>query len=93
MTIERSIKIENEHGLHLRAAAMVARTACEFMSDIKICYNSKTVDGKSTMGLMTLGAPNDGTILVQAHGDDAAPAVDAIHSLLQDDDFIFQPNA
>jgi len=91
MTLERSMRIDNEHGLHLRAAAMVARTAADFDADIKVCYNSKTVDAKSTVGLITLGAPSSGTVLVQACGDDAHSALEAISDLLQGDDFIYQP--
>jgi len=91
MTIEREMKIYNEHGLHLRAAAMVAKTASDFLADIKVCYNSKSANGKSTVSLVSLGTPTEGTILVQADGDDADKAVDAISSLLLDDDFICQP--
>ncbi len=88
MTVERNMRIDNEHGLHLRAAAMVARTASDYISDIKICYGSKSADGKSTIGLMTLGAASSESILVQAHGDDAACALDAIELLLCCKDFV-----
>ncbi len=88
MTVERNMRIDNDHGLHLRAAAMVARTASDFIADIKICYGSKSADAKSTLGLMTLGAASSETILVQACGDDADNALDAIEALLRSDGFI-----
>ncbi len=88
MTLERNMRIDNEHGLHLRAAAMVARTASDFIADIKVCYGSKSADAKSTLGLMTLGAGSSETILVQACGDDADSAINAIETLLCCDDFI-----
>ena len=87
MTLERNIKIDNEHGLHLRAAAMVARTASEFIADIKICYGSKSADGKSTLGLMTLGAASSEIILVKACGDDADNALNAIETLFSSESF------
>lgn len=70
---------------------MVAKTASDFLADIKVCYNSKSVDGKSTVSLVSLGTPTEGTILVKAQGDDADQAVEAISSLLLDEDFICQP--
>ena len=82
MTLERNMRIDNEHGLHLRAAAMVANTASEYFSDIKISYGSKSVNGKSTICIMTLGAPSSESVLVQACGDDADCALNAIESLL-----------
>jgi len=82
MTVERNMRIDNEHGLHLRAAAMVAQTACDYIADIKICYGKKSANAKSTIGIMTLGAPSSETILVQACGDDADCALNAIETLL-----------
>lgn len=93
MTVERNMRIDNEHGLHLRAAAMIARTACDYISDIKICYGSKSANGKSTIGLMTLGAGSSETVLVQACGDDADSALGAIESLLSGDEFIYMSAA
>ena len=88
MTLERQLRIQNEHGLHLRAAAMVAHTASDYISDIQFCYGTKSADAKSTIGLMTLGAPSSETVLVKASGDDAASALHAIERLLLCDDFM-----
>ncbi len=82
MILERNMRIDNEHGLHLRAAAMVARTASDYIADIKICYGEKSANGKSTIGLMTLGAASSETVLVQACGDDADCALNAIETAL-----------
>jgi phosphotransferase system HPr (HPr) family protein len=90
MTLERKIEIKNEHGLHLRAAAMIARAARDFDSDIVFHYNDKTADAKSTVGLVTLGAPYSGEIVVRACGEDADCAMDAISMVLHNDDFICQ---
>jgi len=87
MRLERNMRIDNEHGLHLRAAAMVARIASGYIADIKVCYGKKSADGKSTIGLMTLGAASSETVLVQACGDDAYCALNAIENLLGCEDF------
>jgi phosphocarrier protein HPr len=87
-TLTRDLTIDNEHGLHLRAAAMIARTASKFKAEIEISHATKTVNGKSTVGLMTLGTPRFGVVKVAAVGDDAESALDAIEALLGDDTFV-----
>ncbi len=87
MTVECNIEIKNEHGLHLRAAAMVAKAARDFDADIKFRYKDKTVDAKSTVGLVTLGAPRSGMVMVEASGDDADGALNAIVSVLDGNEF------
>ena len=92
MTLERKIEIKNEHGLHLRAAAMIAKAARDFDSEIVFQYNDKTADAKSTVGLVTLGAPYSGEVMVRACGSDADCAINAISSVLHHNDFISQVN-
>lgn len=89
--LKRDLTVDNEHGLHLRAAAMIAKTAKSFDADIHVCHGEKSVDGKSTVGLMTLGAPQSGHIVVEAEGRDAVSALDAIEALLRDAAFVHQP--
>jgi len=82
MTLEREIEIESEHGLHLRTAALIAKTACDFDSDIQFCYNNKAANAKSPVSLITLGAARACKVTVQASGDDADGAMEAICSVL-----------
>ncbi len=89
-TLKRDMTIDNEHGMHLRAAAMIAKTAKDFEASIQVCHGSRTVNGKSTVGLMTLGTPQSGQIAVMAEGVDADKALDAIEALLRDDSFVHQ---
>lgn len=89
-TLKRDMIIDSEHGLHMRAAAMLARTANDFQADISVCHGCKIVNGKSTMGLMTLGAEQSERITVQAIGVDASSALDAIQDLLCADAFVHQ---
>jgi len=75
------LTIPNELGLHLRAAAMFARTAGQFDSKITVRFGAKTVDAKSTLGLVTLGACRHGSVTVMARGLDADAAIAAIQAL------------
>ena len=49
--------VVNALGLHARAAARFVHHAGQFKSQIKITRGSRTVDGKSILGLLLLAAP------------------------------------
>jgi len=72
--INREVTIINKLGLHARAASKFVILASSFNSDIKLVKNSKSVSGKSIMGIMMLAA-NKGTRLeLQVSGDDEQEA-------------------
>jgi len=76
--------IENQSGLHARPAAAFVKIANNFSAEITVTKDSDSVNGKSIMGLMTLAAACGTKLVIQAEGDDAAEAVDAIQSLAED---------
>jgi len=80
--LERDIKIINKLGLHARAAAKFVSTASGFKAIIHIDKDGQRVNGKSIMGVMMLAAAQGNTIRLQAEGDDATPALDAIEELI-----------
>ena len=55
-----------------------------FGSKIELSTNSITVDGKSIMSVMRLGAAKGTILKVVADGQDAKEAVDAIVGLISD---------
>jgi phosphotransferase system HPr (HPr) family protein len=89
-TVTRDLTIDSEHGLHLRSAAMFAKAASQFDADIQASHGPKTVNAKSTVGLLTLGAPQAGLVRVVAVGVDADSALDALEALVRDDAFVHQ---
>ena len=80
--IEQTFTIINNLGLHARAAAKFVKTTAKFDSDITVERNDRTVNGKSIMGVMMLAAAKDTQITVQAEGDDAQQALEAIETLI-----------
>ena len=76
--------IENQSGLHARPAAAFVKIANNFSAEITVTKDGDSVNGKSIMGLMTLAAARGTKLVIQAEGDDAAEAVDAIQSLAED---------
>ena len=85
MTTSASAVLEicNQRGLHARASAKFVKTASEFESHITVSKDGTTVDARSIMGLLMLGAGIGSTIEVQAEGSDAETAMAALKGLVE----------
>jgi phosphocarrier protein HPr len=82
--LSREIAIINARGLHARASAKFVKCAEQFDADIKVTRDGQTVPATSIMGLMMLAAQMGSTILIEASGREAAPAVEALARLIAD---------
>ena len=80
--ITREFTINNKLGLHARPSAQITQVASKFASDIHIARNGRRVNAKSIMGVMMLAAGQGTVVTVDADGDDAQAAVDAIGALI-----------
>ena len=78
----RTVTIVNALGLHARAAARFVHHAGQFKSQIKITRGSRTVDGKSILGLLLLAVPRGATMDIAADGPDATAALDTLSALV-----------
>ncbi len=78
----REFKIQNELGLHARAAAAFVKVANRYRSDITVRKDNVTVNGKSIMGVLMLAASKGTFIKVEADGDDADEALSALEGLV-----------
>ena len=81
--IRRTMTIHNRQGMHVRPAERFAKTAMQFASQIDVICQSQRVDAKSIMHLLTLGARQGTELVVEALGDDAQQAVDALAQLVE----------
>ena len=81
--VERIVTIRNRAGMHARPAALLVKTASEFESRIYIEKDSERVNGKSIMGVITLGATYNTPLKIVADGPDEALALDAIEKLFE----------
>ena len=80
------LKIEHEVGLHARPAAEFVKLASSFPCDIQIkndSTESKFVNAKSILGVLTLGVNQGHTILLNAEGEQAEKALEALEQLIQ----------
>lgn len=78
----KKLEIKNKLGLHARAAAQLVQTVNKFTSQVTISKDGQTVDGRSILGVLTLGGPQGSKILVEAIGEDAERVIKAIEKLV-----------
>jgi phosphocarrier protein HPr len=78
---EQTVVVQNRAGIHARPAALLVQTASKFKSSIFFEKNNERVNGKSIMGVITLGAVFSTKIKVVADGNDEEEAVRAIADL------------
>ena len=76
------VDICNERGLHARASAKFVKLASSFDSAIRVIRDGQTVDARSIMGLLMLGAGPGCTIEIEADGPDAQHAVQQLTELV-----------
>jgi len=79
--VERMVTIRNRAGMHARPAALLVKTASAFASQISIEKDSERVNGKSIMGVITLGATYNTPLKIIADGPDEVAALDALQKL------------
>jgi phosphocarrier protein HPr len=80
---ERIVTIRNRAGMHARPAALLVKTASRFNCQIFIEKDEERVNGKSIMGVITLGATYDSSLKIIANGPDEEAALDAIGRLFE----------
>jgi phosphocarrier protein len=79
--MERTIIVSNRSGLHARPSAMVVQLLKDYKANIFIETEVETVNAKSIMGLLTLGASYKSSLKITAEGEDAEEALDALTKL------------
>ena len=82
--ISRSVTIVNKLGLHARAATRLVNCAAMFEADLWIRNGTRTVNGKSIMGVLTLAASKGTVLVIEADGSDREDAQQAIIELIND---------
>ncbi len=79
----RTVVIVNERGLHARASAKFVKTASQFDAHVTVSRDGTTVEAQSIMGLMMLAAGTGSAVELAAEGPDAAEALEALVSLIE----------
>jgi phosphocarrier protein len=80
--VKKTYKVTSEAGVHARLAAQLVNLASQFTSDISVEFQSKTVNLKSIMGVMSLAVGEGSEITIIVEGNDEQEASQQL------DDFI-----
>jgi phosphocarrier protein HPr len=75
-------RIQNQKGLHARAAAKFVKVANAYDAEIRVVKGETDVEGRSIMGLMMLAAGIGCEIELRASGPGAGPALAALVDLI-----------
>jgi len=81
-TARATATICNTRGLHARASAKFVKLASSFEAEIRVMREGVTVDARSIMGLLMLGAGNGSSVEIAAEGSDADAAIQALGDLV-----------
>lgn len=82
-TARRTVEVCNQRGLHARASAKFVKLAAQFDAEVRISKDGQTVDAQSIMGLMMLAAGPGCGLQIEAEGQDAEAAVEALAALVR----------
>ncbi|MDR0561155.1 MAG: HPr family phosphocarrier protein [Spirochaetaceae bacterium] len=80
---ERIITVSNRAGVHARPAAMIVQAAKDFQGNIYLEKDTERINGKSIMGLLTLGAVYGTELKIVTDGADAEQALEVIIKLFE----------
>ncbi len=79
--ISKELVIETRAGIHARPASQIVKTANRFKSNIYLEKDAMKVNGKSIMGIITLGATYKDKIICTCDGEDEEEMLKAITTL------------
>ena len=82
--IKEPIKISCPGGLEPRPIAELVQVASKYESKVYLETETKRVNAKSIMGMMSLNLANGDLLTVSADGNDEKDAMDEILSFLKD---------
>lgn len=83
--IQRVVEIENELGLHARAAAKLVRLTSRYGADIKLSRlgEDQKIDAKSILGILLLAAGKGTRIRITFQGQDEESAAQEVVELFR----------
>ena len=80
--ITKDITITNSSGLHARPASLWVQMASRYKSSIKIKTHDSEVDGKSILGILSLGLASGSQFQLIVDGADEQEAAENLEALV-----------
>jgi len=81
--VDGEVIINNETGLHARPASILVNKAKSYEANIELILGDKKVNGKSILGVMSLGAKKGARLIIRANGVDEKKAVEELVLFIQ----------
>jgi phosphocarrier protein HPr len=81
-TSHMELTIQNELGLHARAATLFVNTAMKFNAEVIVEKGGREVNGKSILGLLMLLAPKGSKIRLVSTGEDCDEQLAELKALI-----------
>lgn len=82
MKTSKTVELTNPQGLHARPSTKFVLLANRFESDILVEFRGQSVNGKSVIELMTLGAEVGSSLVLTATGKDSEKALTELAELV-----------
>ena len=83
MELTKRLRIENELGLHARAAAKIVALAGQYKASLFLKKEDQEVEGSSILSILTLACPRGTELVARATGEDAEILLSALSSLFE----------
>lgn len=83
IVVEGRARVRNRLGLHARPAAEFVKLAARFESEVHLSKDGLGVNGKSIMGVLMLAAERGSELVIRGEGRDAAEAVEALRTFVE----------
>ncbi len=74
----KKFKVTAESGIHARPATILVNEAVKFKCNVELSLETKVVNLKSIMGVMSLGIYNGEVITITCDGEDETQALSSI---------------
>ena len=81
--VHRKLTLNNRRGLHARAANKLVQCCQPFDAQITVSHAERQADGANIMSLLMLAAPCGTELRIEAEGQDAEAALQALEALFE----------
>jgi phosphocarrier protein HPr len=82
--LKHTVRITNPDGFHMRPIMAFVQLASRFESQVKVCRDDRSVDGKSAFDMMQMLSMPDTELTIEVDGPDAQGCLAALLALFAD---------
>jgi phosphocarrier protein HPr len=83
MELVKKLKIENELGLHARAAAKIVALAGQYKASLFLRKDEQEVEGSSILSILTLACPRGTELEARVTGEDSETLLRSLSALFE----------